>query len=52
MRNVFDFSKVPLIHWYPGHMSASLKHMKELFSKEIDYVFEVRDARVKINDLL
>ena len=42
----FDFSKVPKITWFPGHMHATIKQMREKISNKIDIVIEVRDSRI------
>ncbi|KAM0682526.1 Mitochondrial GTPase 1 [Mitosporidium daphniae] len=45
----FDFNKVPKITWFPGHMHAAIKKMRENMSSKVDIVIEVRDSRVPIS---
>lgn len=51
MRSVFDYSKVPVLKWFPGHMSSSLKAMSDKLQHKVDYVFEVRDARIPFSSV-
>ena len=34
------------INWYPGHMARAEREIMETYRKEVDFVVEVRDARL------
>lgn len=48
LRKHFDFPNAQRINWYPGHMAKATREMCERL-KGIDYVIEVRDARVPLS---
>lgn len=49
VRPIFDLGTIPPITWFPGHMASTLRQMKDRISNKIDYVIEVRDARVPLS---
>ena len=45
----FDFSKVRL-NWYPYHMQRAMYKM-DFTMKKVDFIIEVRDARIPITSI-
>jgi hypothetical protein len=43
---VFRYEHVPPLQWFPGHMAAGLRAMRERLAS-VDVIVEVRDARVR-----
>jgi hypothetical protein len=47
-RSAFDFRSVGYGRWFPGHMLQFLDKTSKNIQKEIQYLIEVRDARVTL----
>ena len=47
-RQVYDFSSVGQINWFPGHMTKGLRQMQHTMLKT-DLIIEVHDARIPLS---
>ncbi|XP_006630314.2 mitochondrial ribosome-associated GTPase 1 isoform X1 [Lepisosteus oculatus] len=47
-RDVFDFGKRDVAHWFPGHMAKGLKQMRASL-KKVDCIIEIHDARIPLS---
>ena len=49
IRQCFDYASIPALTWFPGHMAASLTKMKGQLRHQVDYIIELRDARIPLS---